>query len=128
MKFVKKFTRPNFQAKEFYTLKTRKSSLFFASNKQRKCIIIINLALFWLKLNKICEFFNIYEESLHLGVCKLAKYERNCVVFWKTLHSWKEFYTTAGRDGRDKQVCVTRPLEAQVFVRLMNNECPPPSP
>ena len=25
LKFVKKFTRPNFQAKEFYTLKTRKS-------------------------------------------------------------------------------------------------------
>ena len=59
----------------------------FASNKQRKCIIISNLALFWLKLNKMCKFFNSYEESLHLGVCKLAKYVRNCVVFWKNLHS-----------------------------------------
>ena len=26
----------------------------FASNKQQKCIIISNLALFWLKLNKMC--------------------------------------------------------------------------
>ena len=39
-------------------------------------------------------------------MCKLAKYVRNCVVFWKNLHSWQKFYTTAGRDGRDKfQVC-----------------------
>ena len=28
LKFVKKFTRPNFRAKEFYTLKTRKLRLF----------------------------------------------------------------------------------------------------
>ena len=28
LKFVKKFTRPNFRAKEFYTLKMRKSRLF----------------------------------------------------------------------------------------------------
>ena len=28
LEFVKKFTRPNFWAKEFYTLKTRKSRLF----------------------------------------------------------------------------------------------------
>ena len=35
-------------------------------------------------------------------MCKLAKYVRSCVVFLKTLHSWQEFYTTAGRDGRDK--------------------------
>ena len=41
----------------------------------------------FLKLNKMCKFFNSYEESLHLGVCKLAKYVRNCVVFWKNLHS-----------------------------------------
>ena len=39
-------------------------------------------------------------------MCKLAKYIWNCVVFWKNLHSWQKFYTTAGRDGRDKfQVC-----------------------
>ena len=55
----------------------------FASNKQQKCIIISNLALFWLKLNKMCNFFNGYEESLHLGVGKLTKYVRNCVVFCK---------------------------------------------
>ena len=68
---------------------------FFARDKQRKCIIISNLALFWLKLNS-------YYESLHLGVCKLAKYVRNCVVFWKNLHSWQKFYTTADRGSRDK--------------------------
>ena len=35
-------------------------------------------------------------------VCKLARYVRNCVVFWKTIHSWQKFYTTAGRGSRDK--------------------------
>ena len=50
----------------------------------------------------MCRFFNSYEESLHLGVCKLAKYVRNCVIFRKNLHSWQKFYTTVGRDGRDK--------------------------
>ena len=50
----------------------------------------------------MCKFFNSYEESLHLGKCKLAKYVRNCVVFRENLHSWQKFYTTAGRDGRDK--------------------------
>ena len=28
------------------------------------------------------------------------------IVFWENLHSWHKFYTTAGRDGRDKyQLC-----------------------
>ena len=31
--------------------------------------------------------------------------------FLEKLHSWKKFYTTAGRDGRDKfQVCSERSL------------------
>ena len=63
LEFVKKFTQPNFRAKEFYTLKTRKIETIFASNKQQKFNIISNLALFWLKLNKMCKFFNSYEES-----------------------------------------------------------------
>ena len=93
----------------------------FASNKQWKCIIISNLALFWLKLNKMCKFFNSYEESLHWGVCKLAKYVRNCVVLWKNLHSWQKIYTTAGRDGHDKfQVC--RMVE---WNKLCNLAAPP---
>ena len=55
----------------------------------------------------MCNFFNSCEESLHWGVWKFAKYVRNYVVFWKNLHSWQNFYTTAGRDGRDKfQVCI----------------------
>ena len=29
---------------------------------------------------------------------KLAKYVRNCFVFWENLHSWQKFYMTAGRD------------------------------
>ena len=57
---------------------------FFARDKQRKCIIISNLALFWLKLNS-------YYESLHLGVCKLAKYVRNCVVSAKIYTADKNF-------------------------------------
>ena len=48
----------------------------FASNKQQKCIIISNMALFWKKLNKMCKFFITYE----LGVFKLAKYVRNCFL------------------------------------------------
>ena len=31
----------------------------------------------------MCKFFNSYEESLHVVVCKLAKYVRTCVVFWR---------------------------------------------
>ena len=39
-------------------------------------------------------------------MCKLVKWVRNCVVFSKNLHSWQKFYTTAGRDGRNKfQLC-----------------------
>ena len=47
---------------------------------------ISNLVLFWLKLDKMCKFFNSYNESLDLGVCKFAKNIRNCVVFWTILH------------------------------------------
>ena len=50
----------------------------------------------------MCKFFNSYGESLHFGVCKLARYVRNGVVFWKNLQSWQNFYTTAGCGGRGK--------------------------
>ena len=50
----------------------------------------------------MCKFFNSSEESLHLGVCKLAKDVRNYIVFYKELHSRQKFYTTAGRGGHDK--------------------------
>ena len=49
-------------------------------------------------------------KKIYIKVWKLAKYERNCVFFWKNLHSWQNFYTTAGRDGRDK---------FQVWLRLL---------
>ena len=48
-----------------------KIETIFADNKQQKCIINSNLALFWLKLKKMCNFFNSYEKSLHLGVWNL---------------------------------------------------------
>jgi len=80
-----------FTGKRILHTKNAQIETIFASNKQQKCIIISNLALFWLKLNKMCKFFNSYEESLHFGMCKLAKYIRNCVVFWKNLHSWQNF-------------------------------------
>ena len=31
-----------------------------------------------------------------------ANFARKRVVFWKNLHSWRKFYTTASRDSRDK--------------------------
>ena len=67
----------------------------------------------------MCKLFKSYEESLHLGVCKLAKYVRNCIVFWKNLHSWQQFYTTAGRDKF--QVCTypTPSLAVQYLAILL---------
>ena len=77
-----------FRAKEFYTLKKRKSRLFLPATKSKNASLsVIWPSLFWLKLNKMCKFFNSYEEILHLGLCKLAKYVSNCVVSWKNLHS-----------------------------------------
>ena len=91
---MKKFTRPSFWAKEFYALKMRKSRLFLPAINSENA----SLSVIWLKLNKMWKFFNRYEESLPLAVYKLAKYVRNCVVFWRNLHSWQIFYTTAGHD------------------------------
>ena len=55
-------------------------------------------------------------------MCKLAKYVRNCVVFWKNLHSWQKFYTTAGRNGRDKfQVCCPEQLKPSPFSLKLEN-------
>ena len=39
----------------------------------------------------MCKFFSSYKESLHSGMYKLAKYVRNCIIFWKKLHSWQKF-------------------------------------
>ena len=42
LKFVKKFTRPNFRAKEFYTMKMRKSRLFSpAINSKNSSLSVI---------------------------------------------------------------------------------------
>ena len=45
LEFVKKFTRPNFRSKEYYTLKMRKLRLFLQAIEQHKCIII-NILVF----------------------------------------------------------------------------------
>ena len=53
-------------------------------------------------------------------VCKLAKYVRNYVVFWKNLHSRQKIYTIAGRDGRDKfQVCIFTPFLLRFLLRFL---------
>jgi len=43
LKFAKKFTRTNIQAKEFYTLKTRKSRLFLPAINSE----IASLSVIW---------------------------------------------------------------------------------
>ena len=89
---------PIFGRKNFTHTGNAKFETIFASNKQQKCIIINILVLFCLKLNIICKFFDNYEESLHLGVCKLEKYVRSCVVFWKKF----TLLTKILHGGRDK--------------------------
>ena len=70
----------------------------------------------------MCSFFNSYEESLHLGMRKLAKYVRNCVVFWKKLHSWQKLYTTAGFGGRVKfQFCKQQSLVGLCLCKCCEN-------
>ena len=39
----------------------------------------------------MCKLFKSYEEILHLGVCKLAKYVSNCVVSAKIYTADKNF-------------------------------------
>ena len=119
MKFVNKFTRPNFPAKEFYTLKTGISILFLtAINKENA-----SLSAIWLSFGKNwskCVNSLTFMKKIYIKVWKLAKYERNCVFFWKNLHSWQNFYTTAGRDGRDKfQVWVQ--WKAKTHLRRQEN-------
>ena len=91
LEFVKKFTRPNFHANECYTLKTRKTRLFLPAINSKNASLSVIWPIFLLKWNKMCKFFNSYEESLHLSVCKLAKYVWNCVVFCKIYTADKNF-------------------------------------
>ena len=49
--------------------------------------------------------------------CSSTNFVRNRVVFWENLHSWHKFYTTAGRDGRDKsQLCCRHVLDNFFFI------------
>ena len=47
--FVKKFTRPDFQAKKIYSLKVRKFWLFLLEKKLRKCIYITYFSSFFVR-------------------------------------------------------------------------------
>ena len=56
----------------------------------------------------MCEILTVSEKAA-LGVRNITKHigsgytsMQKCVVFLKYLHNWQEFYTTAGRNGRDK--------------------------
>ena len=52
--------------------------------------------------------------------------QRKNVVFRKNLHSWKYFYTTAGRDGRDKfQVCLDDTFSCRGFAEMADYEVIP---
>ena len=64
LEFVKKFTRPNLRAKEFYTLKTRKSRLFSPAINSENA----SLAQFWFKLNKVCKFLKVMKK-VYIRVC-----------------------------------------------------------
>ena len=49
---------------------------------------------------------------------------RNRVVFWENLHNWHKFYTTTGRDGRDKsQLWINHNCsQVEIGEKKMNNK------
>ena len=47
----------------------------------------------------------------------------SCVNFPENLHSWHKFYTTAGRDGRDKSQLWEVPIS--YFIDVMKEGHPP---
>ena len=67
----------------------------------------------------MCKLFDSYEENLHLGVCKLAKYVRNCVVFWKNYTADKNFtrppVTHGGRDKFQVWSQISFNLRSNIF-------------
>ena len=67
LKFVKKIYTTLFSGKRILHTENALIETIFASNKQQKCIII-NLALFLSKLNKMCKLFNSYEKN-YIQVC-----------------------------------------------------------
>ena len=83
LEFCQKIYTTQFLGERILHTENAEIESIFAGNKQRKCIIISNLTLFWLKLNIMCKFFNSYVESLNLGVSRLAKYVRICVFLGK---------------------------------------------
>ena len=97
---------------KFYTLKMRTSGLFSLTINQRNASISVIWSFFVLEFIWMCKISSLTEESHTrcLWNCKIyrcilyfsAKYAKKCLVFLKNLHSWQEFYTTAGCDGRDK--------------------------
>ena len=102
---------------QIYRLKTHTSGLFLFTMNLRKCININNVALFFLlKSISMCKITAVSEKKSYYVCVKLKNVKvdimpisnicKKCVVFLTNLHSWQEFYTTAGCNSRDKfQVC-----------------------
>ena len=61
--------------------------------------------------------FYSFSAKIHLVCVNLANYARNRVVFRENLRSWHKFYTTAGRDGRDKFQLWALGLPPPTFVK-----------
>ena len=60
----------------------------------------IFLAIFWMLCLEI--------KNLKVDLMPVRKTCKKFVAFLTNLHSWQEFYTTAGRGGRDKfQLCLS---------------------
>ena len=95
----------------FHTLKVRKLLLFLLKMNERICIICVyaltsvNWVIFCSNLTE-CVNFQQFQCKITLGVCKSFTstkiMQESTFFFRKNLHSWDKFYTTAGRDGRDK--------------------------
>ena len=94
MRFVKNFTQPGFQPKILHT-----KSACIATIKQYNCINIRNLGPFLFNYTKYVKIQQFKSKITLVHLCKLCK-KKCCSP--ENLHSWHKFYTTAGRDGRDK--------------------------
>ena len=57
------------------------------------------MSQFSFKFNSMCKISTV---KSHLACTFTKIMQENELFFWKNLHSWHKFYTTAGRDGRDK--------------------------
>ena len=73
MRFVKKFTRPDFHPKIFTQLKVHALRLFLLTIKQCKCISIRNLGSFLFNYTK-CVKNKQFKSKITLSVCQFCSY------------------------------------------------------